>query len=182
MRAAFAAVGKEAAAFAASSTMPAFTATREAHELATDDFDDLMRTNAPSVMMVCREAYPHLEKRRRHRIVNIGSFFDKIGVTRNLAYCASKAAVGAITRCLAVEWARDEHPRDERGARLHRDRPQPRQRDDEEAAALDQARLPAGRPGTPEEVARLVASLFSEDIAFLTGETIYIDGGQAMAL
>ena len=35
-------------------------------------------------------------------IVNIGSFFDKIGVKRNLAYCASKAAVGAMTRCLAV--------------------------------------------------------------------------------
>jgi NAD(P)-dependent dehydrogenase (short-subunit alcohol dehydrogenase family) len=45
-----------------------------------------------------------------------------------------------------------------------------------------QGRSPAGRPGTPEEVARLVASLYSEDIAFLTGETIYIDGGQAMAL
>ena len=43
-------------------------------------------------------------------------------------------------------------------------------------------RSPSGRPGTPEEVARLVASLYGEDIAFLTGETIYIDGGQAMAL
>src|SRR3546814_3428014 len=38
-------------------------------------------------------------------IVNIGSFFDKMGVKRNAAYCASKAAVAAITRCLAVEWA-----------------------------------------------------------------------------
>ena len=43
-------------------------------------------------------------------------------------------------------------------------------------------RSPAGRPGTPEEVARLVGSLYSEDNAFLTGETIYVDGGQAMAL
>jgi NAD(P)-dependent dehydrogenase (short-subunit alcohol dehydrogenase family) len=45
-------------------------------------------------------------------IVNIGSFFDKLGVKRNSAYCASKAAVGAITRCLAVEWASD-------GIRVH---------------------------------------------------------------
>jgi NAD(P)-dependent dehydrogenase (short-subunit alcohol dehydrogenase family) len=41
-------------------------------------------------------------------IVNIGLFFDKLGVAENLAYSASKAAVAAITRCLAVEWARDK--------------------------------------------------------------------------
>ena len=41
-------------------------------------------------------------------------------------------------------------------------------------------RIPAARPGQPEEVARLVAALFAEDIRFLTGETIYVDGGQGM--
>jgi NAD(P)-dependent dehydrogenase (short-subunit alcohol dehydrogenase family) len=42
-------------------------------------------------------------------------------------------------------------------------------------------RIPGRRPGTAEEVAKLVASMYSEDIPFLTGETIYIDGGQGMA-
>jgi hypothetical protein len=41
--------------------------------------------------------------------------------------------------------------------------------------------VPTGGPGSTAEVARLVAALFTEDIAFLTGETIYIDGGQGMA-
>jgi NAD(P)-dependent dehydrogenase (short-subunit alcohol dehydrogenase family) len=41
-------------------------------------------------------------------------------------------------------------------------------------------RVPVGRPGTPKEVAALVAALFTEDLPFLTGETIYIDGGQGM--
>ncbi|MEO1122226.1 MAG: SDR family oxidoreductase, partial [Pseudomonadota bacterium] len=41
-------------------------------------------------------------------------------------------------------------------------------------------RAAVGRPGTPEEVARMVAAIFSEKIGFLTGETIYIDGGQGM--
>ena len=66
-----------------------------------------MRINATSVFVASREVYPHLKQAGGGMIVNIGSFFDKIGVKRNLAYCASKAAVGAITRCLAVEWAAD---------------------------------------------------------------------------
>ena len=65
--------------------------------------------------MCSREAYPHLVRAGGGIIVNIGSFFDKMGVKRNLAYCASKAAVGAITRCLAVEWAA-------KGIRVHRRR------------------------------------------------------------
>ena len=60
---------------------------------------------ALGIRCASREAYPYLFRRAGGTIVNIGSFFDKLGVKQNLAYCASKAAVGAITRCLAVEWA-----------------------------------------------------------------------------
>jgi NAD(P)-dependent dehydrogenase (short-subunit alcohol dehydrogenase family) len=42
-------------------------------------------------------------------------------------------------------------------------------------------RIPVGRPGQPREVARLIAALFCEELAFLTGETVYIDGGQGIA-
>ena len=150
--------------------------------LATADFEDLMRANATSVMMVSREAYPHLKAAGGGRIVNIGSFFDRIGVARNLAYCASKAAVAAITRCLAAEWARD-------GIIVMNVAPGYIETDlnrdtlrSEKFLRWLKGRSPTGRPGAPEEVARLVAALYAEDIPFLTGETIYIDGGQAMAL
>ena len=43
-----------------------------------------------------------------------------------------------------------------------------------------ESRIPVARPGTPDEVARLVAALLVEDISFLTGETVYLDGGQGM--
>ena len=66
-----------------------------------------MHTNATSVVVASREVYPHLKQAGGGLIVNIGSFFDKMGVSRSVAYCASKAAIGAITRCLAVEWAAD---------------------------------------------------------------------------
>ena len=148
-------------------------------ELSTEVYDEVMATNARSVFVTCREAYPYLA-RAGGTIVNIGSFFDKLGVKRNLAYCASKAAVGAITRCLAVEWA----PKKIRVLDVA-----PGYIETElNAQALQgplraflEARVPTGGPGGVQDVARLVALLFSEDIAYLTGETIYIDGGQGMA-
>lgn len=147
--------------------------------LCTSDYDTVMLLNATAVMVASREAFPYL-KESRGRIVNIGSFFDKLGVPENLAYCASKAAVGAITRCLAVEWAqhgitavnvapgyietdlnRDFLARDSVKAWLSR-------------------RVPMQRPGQPQEVARLVGALFVAGVDYFTGETVYIDGGQGM--
>jgi NAD(P)-dependent dehydrogenase (short-subunit alcohol dehydrogenase family) len=151
------------------------------HELETVTYERVMRTNATSVFTVSREAYPYLVAAGGGTIVNIGSFFDKIGVKRNLAYCASKAAVGAMTRCLAVEWA-------SKGIRVLDVAPgyivTDLNRDVLESGSLREyieKRIPGRRPGTVEEIARLVAGIFSEDIPFLTGETIYIDGGQGIA-
>ena len=61
----------------------------------TATYERVMQTNATAVFTTCREAYRYLAQTGGSTIVNIGSFFDKIGVKRNLAYCASKAAVGA---------------------------------------------------------------------------------------
>jgi len=149
------------------------------HELASATYDRVMDTNARAVFVACREVYPYLE-RAGGTIVNIGSFFDKLGVKRNLAYCASKAAVGAITRCLAVEWAA-------KGIRVLDVAPGYIETELNAESmkgplrAFLESRIPGKRPGTAAEVARLVASLFGEDNAFLTGATIYLDGGQGMA-
>jgi NAD(P)-dependent dehydrogenase (short-subunit alcohol dehydrogenase family) len=151
------------------------------HALSTDVYERVMATNATSVFTTSREAYPHLVKAGGGTIVNIGSFYDRIGVKRNLAYCASKAAVGAMTRCLAVEWAA-------KGIRAIDVAPGYIETD-LNREALTQGplreflakRIPGGKRGTTSDVARLVAAVFSEDIPFLTGETIYIDGGQGIA-
>lgn len=151
------------------------------HEMPTATYEKVMAINATALFVACREAYPHLLKNGGGIIVNIGSFFEKLGVKRNVAYCASKAAVGAVTRCLAVEWA-------SKGIRvldvapgyivtdLNRD-------------ALSQGpladfvkkRIPSGNTGTPADVAKLIGAIFEADIPFLSGETIYIDGAQGIA-
>lgn len=149
-------------------------------ELSASQFDHTLRTNATSTLVASREVYPWLERAGGGLIVNIGSFFDKLGVAGSTAYCASKAAVAAITRCLAVEWA-------DAGVRVMNVAPGYIETDlnraflaSEKVAAWLARRTPVRRPGRPEEVARVVAGLFSDDVAFLTGETIYVDGGQGV--
>ncbi len=150
--------------------------------LATERYEMVMRLNATALMVACREAYPHLVRSGGGKIVNMGSFFDRLGVPGNLAYCASKAAVAAITRCLAVEWAAEgitvvcvAPGYIETG--MNRE-----VRGDGKGRAWLEKRIPMGRAGTPEEVATLVGSLIAEDMPFLTGETIYLDGGQGIKL
>jgi len=98
------------------------------------------------------------------------------------AYSASKAAVGAMSRCLAAEWAKD-------GIRVLDVAPGYIETDlNREDLAKEKVRkwlakrIPVGRPGTADEVARLVGALFAEKIGFLTGSTIYIDGCQGSNL
>lgn len=148
--------------------------------LETSVYETVMKTNATAVYTTCREAYPHLIKSGGGTIVNIGSFFDKIGVKRNVPYCAAKAAVGAITRCLAVEWAPKKiSVLDVAPGYIETDL---------NREALTQGplkdylakRIPTGSHAGTEAIARLVAAIFSENIPYLTGETIYVDGGQGI--
>jgi NAD(P)-dependent dehydrogenase (short-subunit alcohol dehydrogenase family) len=152
-------------------------------QFATADFERVMAVNATAVFAASREAYPHLVAAGGGLIVNIGSFFDRMGVQRYAAYCASKAAVGAITRCLAVEWA-------PRGIRVIDVAPGYVLTDFNRAELAEGSplgkylakRIPAGGAAAPPSaVARLVAALYAESIPFLTGETIYVDGAQGIA-
>ncbi|USX06763.1 SDR family oxidoreductase (plasmid) [Paraburkholderia fungorum] len=151
-------------------------------DFAVSDFERVMSTNATALFSVSQVALPYLRAAGTSVVVNIGSFFDKIGVKRNAAYCASKAAVGAITRCLAVEWARY-------GVRVLNVAPgyivtdlNREEMSGESLRSFLEKRIPMGKPGDADDVAHVVVSLFGDAGAFMTGETLYVDGGQGMAL
>jgi len=146
------------------------------------DFERVLTTNASALFSVSQVAFPYLREAGSSVIVNIGSFYDKIGVKRNAAYCASKAAVGAITRCLAVEWARH-------GVRVLNVAPgyvvtdiNREEMEGEALRAFLAKRIPLGKPAAADDIAQLVAALFGPASAYMTGETLYVDGGQGMAL
>jgi NAD(P)-dependent dehydrogenase (short-subunit alcohol dehydrogenase family) len=144
------------------------------------DFAHVLAVNVTAVFALSRDAYPHLLAAGGGTIVNLGSFFDKLGVRYSAAYCASKAGVGALTRCLAVEWAK-------KGIRVLNVAPgyvaTDLNKSHRARAAFNEflaQRIPTGGPAEAEEVARLIGALFDESLPFLTGETIYIDGGQSV--
>ncbi len=144
------------------------------------EFRRVMDVNAYSILAASQAIYPHLLQNNGGLIVNIGSFFDKLGIKQHLLYCAAKAAVGAMTRCMAVEWA----PKGIRALNvapgyimtdLNREAMQ-----SGPLAAYLAKRIPAGKPGQAEDVGNLVTSLFVLNSPFMTGETIYIDGAHGM--
>jgi NAD(P)-dependent dehydrogenase (short-subunit alcohol dehydrogenase family) len=145
------------------------------------DFTRLMTVNATSVYLVTRAALPLLLA-ARGSIVNIGSVAGLIGVKQRFAYCASKGAVIAMTRQLAVEYPKElrvnciapgtvQSPFVEGYLQKHH------------AHEIDKmrvelaARQPIGRLGTPEEIAATVHYICSPEADFMTGSVVTIDGG-----
>jgi NAD(P)-dependent dehydrogenase (short-subunit alcohol dehydrogenase family) len=150
-------------------------------ELTLDQLRRVLELNVVAAFSACRLAYPHLRE-RGGLIVNLGSFYDHLGVRSNLAYSASKAAVASMTRTLAVEWARDGisalavapgYVLTELNREFFAD---PKRRE-----AVER-RIPLGRIGQPEEVGRLIGALFEARVPFMTGATIYVDGAQGISL
>jgi NAD(P)-dependent dehydrogenase (short-subunit alcohol dehydrogenase family) len=154
---------------------------QRASTLSTAQFEEVLRVNTTGVFVACREVYPYM-KETGGLIINVGSFFEKLGVKGYSAYCASKAAVGALTRCLAAEWGRN-------GISVLNVAPgyieTDMNRDYLNAGASGEdvrARTFVRRPGQASEIARLVGALFDENIGFLTGETVFVDGGRGLSL
>ena len=151
-------------------------------DLPMDEFRRLMDINAVSVLHASQLVYPMLKENGGGLIVNIGSFYDKMGVKRNVSYCASKAAVGAITRCLAVEWARDNiQVIDVAPGYIMTDLNREAMETGPLRDYLDK-RIPGKKPGEASDVATLIGNLFAPGMSFLSGETIYIDGAQSVSI
>ena len=150
-----------------------------------EDFARLMNVNATSVYLVTKAALPLLLA-VRGSIVNIGSVAGLIGIKQRFAYCASKGAVIAMTRQLAVEYPKAlrvnciapgtvQSPFVE--GYLHKYHAHEIDKMRVELAA----RQPMGRLGTPEEIAAMVHYICSAEADFMTGSVVNIDGGWTAA-
>ena len=144
------------------------------------DFDRVMATNITGPFLACRAVYPHMVANGGGLIINIGSFFERLGVKRNLAYSCTKAALGAMTRTLAVEWAREKIRVINVAPGFVKTDLNAEYMTHESFRDFIRRRIPTGDAASVGEVARLVAMLVAEDLPSLTGETIVMDGGQGI--
>jgi NAD(P)-dependent dehydrogenase (short-subunit alcohol dehydrogenase family) len=146
-------------------------------------WDEMLNINLRSVFQLMQLAVPHLEARRGN-IVNVSSVTGLRSFPGVLAYCVSKAGVDQLTRCAALELAA-------KGIRVNAVNPgvvvtglhrAGGMEDDAYAVFLEHSKTthPLGRVGDAEEVAELIAFLASDKAAWITGETISIDGGRAL--
>ncbi len=147
------------------------------------DWRDTMRINAEGVLNFCKAVVPGMVARKRGSVVNLSSWLGKAGRPFFGMYGASKAAVIALTQSLALEVAAS-------GVRVNAVCPgmiegTPMRANAEAQskklgmpAAKDRvATIPLKRAGTPEDVAKVVAFLASEESAYMTGQALNVTGG-----
>lgn len=145
-----------------------------------DAWERVIATNLTGVYLLTRAAGRHLVEQGSGKIINIGSNFALMGVANHAAYSASKAAVIAFTRAMAVEWARYNIQVNAISPGYFATDLNAALRADETAAARVYRAIPARRMGTPAELRPWVLLLASSASDFMTGEAIVIDGGQSV--
>jgi 2-keto-3-deoxy-L-fuconate dehydrogenase len=156
--------------------------TTAAPETPLEVWEDVLAVNARGTFLCCKHAIPGMVERGGGSIVNMASAAGLVGLRNRVAYSASKGAVIAMTRALAVDHVAD-------GVRVNAvcpgtvDSPWVRRLVEEVGESLDalRARQPMGRLGKPQEIAEAVAYLASDDAAFVTGTAFVIDGGLTAA-
>jgi glucose 1-dehydrogenase len=152
--------------------------SRPSDKLSSEDFDKVIGVNLRGAFLCAREAIRHLlAEKKPGAIINISSVHQLIPKPDYLGYSASKGGMQNLTRTLALEYAAD-------GIRVNGVGPgatvTPINRawiDDPEKRRAVEEHIPMRRAGDADEMAGVTAFLASDDAAYITGQTIFVDGG-----
>ena len=148
--------------------------------MAPDDVDTLVDVNLRAVLHLTRLVVPGMARRNCGHVVNVSSIAGSVGQERLAAYAASKGGVEALTKTLALEWAA-------RGIRVNAVAPGYIETDMTRDLLASRwrsrllERIPLRRFGRPEEVVGAIVFLASEAASYITGATLFVDGGWTAA-
>lgn len=144
------------------------------------DFDRTMHANVLMALLLCQQVEPHLRRQKWGRIVNVGSVQQILGNERMMSYAMSKAALLNMTLALSRDLAAD-------GITVNLIAPgyfntvrnEKQLGDPEKRREAGERLVPVGRIGEPRDVAGLALLLCSEAGSYITGESIFVDGGMS---
>lgn len=147
-------------------------------ELSLEDFNEVISVNLTGVFAFAQAVGRHMVERKSGVIINVSSVASELGLTGSVAYAASKGGVNQITKTLALEWA-------ESGVRVNGVAPGYVWTPLVENVAKTRVgfedrikeRTPLKRLASPEEIVGACIYLASDASSYVTGETIFIDGG-----
>ena len=147
--------------------------------MSEEEWADVIEVNLTATMRLCKGVVRGMMKARWGRIVNISSIVGATGNPGQANYAASKGGMVAMSKAIAYEVA-------SRGITVNCVAPgfietamTDKLNDEQKAAIMGQ--IPAGRMGTPEEIAAAVLYLASPEAAYVTGATLHVNGGMVMA-
>jgi 2-deoxy-D-gluconate 3-dehydrogenase len=150
-------------------------------EATPEDWSAVLDVNLTGVFNGCRAAAPHMIARRAGKVINLASVLGAVGLPGYSIYAASKGGVIAFTRALGVEWARHN-------IQVNAIAPGWFVTDMNEAAFADPRTrerltrdIPARRTGRIDEIGPLAVYLASAASDFMTGQTVFLDGGHSAA-
>ena len=149
----------------------------DALDATEEEWDELFAVNVRGLFFACQSAGRRMVEQRHGRIVNMASQAGLVGIPRHAAYSASKGAVIALTRVLALEWAPFGVTVNAVAPTFIRTPGTAERLDRPEFLADVVERIPAGRVGTTTDVAGAVLFLASPAAGLVTGTVLVVDGG-----
>jgi len=150
---------------------------RPIEQIEIDEWDQVVDTNLKGPWLCCRAVSEPMKRQKWGRVINLSSILGEVGLADRTPYCSSKGGITLLTRTLALEWAKH-------GINVNALCPGPFATeinrplmDDPAARATMEAKVPMGRWGEPAELGPAALFLASEASSFVTGATIFVDGG-----
>jgi NAD(P)-dependent dehydrogenase (short-subunit alcohol dehydrogenase family) len=146
-------------------------------EYPEEEWDLVINTNLKGYFLVAQAVVPQMIERGYGKVINMSSILGTVALPNQVAYASSKGGIDQMTKVMAVEWAK-------KGVRVNAIGPTyfetelvAQLRNDPERFNFINERTPMGRWGYPPELEGIVIFLAASASDFITGQTIYIDGG-----